>query len=119
VVAGLQRPRFVGDPDQPPYAFAILRHGEVELMIRRGAPPVRPAAKTYDWDVYLRWEEGRNNRPTFRELYAMLCERGIVTRRLERMAYGLCEFEIADPDGYVLCLCAKLEDDRDLPTPEG
>jgi hypothetical protein len=30
---------------------------------------------------------------------------------------GLAEFEITDPDGYVLCLSQSLEDASDLPTP--
>src|SRR5262245_8902871 len=105
---------FVGDPFpvQPPHQFAILRHGTVELMLRRGAPPVRPPSRLYDWDVYLRREGNR-----FRELYAAFNARGIVTRRLERMPYGLAEFEIMDPDGYVLCLSQFLDDAVDLPTP--
>ena len=46
---------FVGDPFPalPPHEFAILRHGGVELMLRRGSPPVRPQPRQYDWDVYL------------------------------------------------------------------
>ena len=49
---------FVGDPfpGAPPHEFAILRHGQVELMLRRGSPPVRPTPRPYDWDVYLRRE---------------------------------------------------------------
>ena len=105
---------FVGDPfpNQPPYAFAILRQGQVELMLRRGSPPERPKPKPYDWDVYLRLEGSR-----FREVFAQFNSRGIVTRRLERMFYGLAEFEITDPDGYVICLSQMLEDASDLPTP--
>ncbi len=105
---------FVGDPfpATPPYEFAILRHGQAELMIRRGSPPVRPKPGHYDWDVYLRFEGSR-----FRELFAFLSTRGIVTRRLERMLYGVAEFEITDPDGYVVCLGQQLEDASDLPTP--
>jgi hypothetical protein len=34
-----------------------------------------------------------------------------------RMPYGLAEFEITDPDGYVICLSQLLEDAGDLPTP--
>lgn len=107
---------FVGDPfpAKPPHEFAILRHGQTELMLRRAAPPVRPQPKPYDWDVYLRLEGSR-----FRELFAQLNTRGIVTRRLERMFYGLAEFEITDPDGYVICLSQMLEDANDLPTPAG
>lgn len=107
---------FVGDPfpAKPPHEFAILRHGPTELMLRRGAPPVRPQPKPYDWDVYLRLEGSR-----FRELFAQLSACGIVSRRLERMFYGLAEFEITDPDGYVICLSQMLEDASDLPTPQG
>lgn len=105
---------FVGDsfPAAPPHEFAILRQGQVELMLRRGSPPVRPKSRQYDWHVYLRREGSR-----FREVFAAFNERGIVTRRLERMPYGLAEFEITDPDGYVICLSQLLEDASDLPTP--
>jgi uncharacterized glyoxalase superfamily protein PhnB len=106
---------FVGDPfpASPPYEFAVLRHGQVELMLRRGSPPVRQP-RQYDWDVYLRREGER-----FREVFAAFNARGIVTRRLERMPYGLAEFEITDPDGYVICLSQKLENASDLPAPVG
>src|ERR1051326_4018881 len=84
---------FVSDPfpARPPHEFAILRHGQVELMLRRGSPPVRTTQRPYDWDVYLRREGAR-----FREVFAAFNARGIVTRRLERMPYGLAEFEITD-----------------------
>jgi uncharacterized glyoxalase superfamily protein PhnB len=106
---------FVGEPfpAQPPYEFAILRHGSTELMLRRGTPLVRPQPRPYDWDVYLRLEGSQ-----FRELFAQLTKRGIVTRRLERMFYGLAEFEITDPDGYSICLSQLLENADDLPTPD-
>jgi len=105
---------FVGDPfpAAPPFEFAILRQGLVELMLRRGSPPVRAKPRPYDWDVYLRREGSR-----FREVFAAFSARGIVTRRLERMPYGLAEFEITDPDGYVVCLSQQVEDASDLPTP--
>jgi hypothetical protein len=98
-------------PEKPPYEFAILRHGAVELMLRRGAPTARPP-RMYEWDVYLRREGAR-----FREVHAAFAAQGIVNRRLERMPYGLCEFEIVDPDGYIICLSQELEDADDLPTP--
>ncbi len=107
---------FVGDPfpAAPPHEFAILRHGQVELMLRRGSPPVRSKPRQYDWDVYLRREGER-----FREVFAAFSARGIVSRRLERMPYGLTEFEITDPDGYAICLSQLLEDASDLPAPAG
>ena len=99
-------------PAKPPHQFAILRHGPVELMLRCGAPPARATPRLYDWDVYLRLEGSR-----FRELFSQCQTRTIVARRLERMFYGLSEFEITDPDGYVICLSQLLEDASDLPTP--
>lgn len=100
-------------PDSPPYRFAILRHGPAELMLRAGPAQVGQIRTPYDWDVYLRLQG-----EAFRELFARLQARGVVSRRLERMPYGLAEFEITDPDGYTLCL-AQPDDDggHDLPTP--
>lgn len=105
---------FVGDPfpPAPPHEFAILRHGPTELMLRRGAAPTRNQPQRCDWDVYLRLKDSR-----FRELFALCTTRGIVARRLEQMFYGLAEFEITDPDGYVICLSQCLEDADDLPRP--
>jgi uncharacterized glyoxalase superfamily protein PhnB len=105
---------YIGDPfpEAPPHAFAILRNGPTELMLRRGAPPARTQPRQYDWDVYLRVESSR-----FREVFAQFNARGIVTRRLERMPYGPVEFELTDPDGYAICLSQVLEDAGDLPGP--
>ena len=106
---------FLGDPfpAAPPHAFAILRHGQIELMLRRGSPPVRQPPRQYDWDLYLRLGGNR-----LREAFTAFSTRGIVSRRLERMFYGLAEFEITDPDGYVICLSESLEDISDLPVPD-
>jgi catechol 2,3-dioxygenase-like lactoylglutathione lyase family enzyme len=105
---------FVGDPfpAEPPHDFAILQHGPVELMLRCDTAPIRPNPRPYDWDVYLRLEA-----TPFREAFAHFKAKGIVTRRLERMFYGLAEFEITDPDGHILCLSQALENADDLPTP--
>jgi hypothetical protein len=73
---------------------------------------VRTKPRPYDWDVYLRREDER-----FREVFAAFSAQGIVTRRLERMIYGLAEFEITNPGGYVICLSQQSEDRSDLPTP--
>jgi hypothetical protein len=67
---------FVADPfpASRPHEFAILRHGQVELMLRRGSPPVRPEPKQYDWDVYL-----RRDGDSFREVFAAFSALGIVS----------------------------------------
>jgi len=106
---------FIADPfpQSPPFEFAILRHGGTEIMLRRETPRLRPGPRPYRWDVYLRLAGGR-----LREVYAELSRRQLVTRRLERMFYGLAEFEVTDPDGYVLCLSEEFVDNGDLPAPE-
>jgi len=105
-------------PAKPPYQFAILRHGNTELMLQRSANAGTRNPTPYRWDVYLRLEGGRI-RKLIQELSALLpIEGGRIQRRLERMFYGLCEFEIVDLDGYVICLAEPLRDDSDLPTPE-
>ncbi|MCP5476595.1 MAG: hypothetical protein R3F18_20585 [Lysobacterales bacterium] len=105
---------FVGDPfpSSPPHEFAILRHAAVELMLRKGSPAPR-STHPYDWDLYLR-REGAG----FREIYAAFSAHGIVTRRLERMPYGMAEFELTDPDGYRICLGQPLTHMDDLPAAE-
>ena len=100
-------------PDSPPYQFAILRHGQAELMLRRGTPTVLPGRPPYQWNVYLRLDGGR-----IRQLCAELSRGGVVSRRLERMFYGLAEFEIKDPDGYAICLAEEIGDSQDSPTPQ-
>jgi hypothetical protein len=101
-------------PPSPPHQFAILRHGETELMLQRHAERPGRTPKPYRWDVYLRLEGGR-----LPMLFQALEPTHCVQRRIERMPYGLCEFEIVDPDGYVICLAEPLRQDQDYPTPEG
>ena len=100
-------------PESPPYQFAILRHGQTELMLRCGSSKALTGPRHYKWDVYLRLSGGQ-----IRQRFAELTSRRVVSRRLERMFYGLAEFEIRDPDGYVLCLAEELGDSQDLPTPQ-
>jgi catechol 2,3-dioxygenase-like lactoylglutathione lyase family enzyme len=100
-------------PEAPPHQFALLRHGPAELMLRCGAPKAAGPPRPYRWDVYLRLTGGR-----LRHLYADLSRPGVVSRRLERMFYGVAEFEVRDPDGYALCLAEALADAQDLPTPQ-
>jgi catechol 2,3-dioxygenase-like lactoylglutathione lyase family enzyme len=105
----------VGDPfpAAPPHRFAILRRGGAEVMLRDGGDPSRAPRGPYDWDLYLRVEG-----VSLRELYAALRGADLAARRLERMAYGMSEFEVIDPDGHRICLAQELPDAGDLPTPE-
>lgn len=95
-------------PDSPPYVFAVLKCGPAELMLRRSTFGRLPAWE--DWDVRIPLASG------LRELYACLSSLGIVVRRLERMPYCDAEFDIRDPDGYIICFSQMLDDASDLPT---
>jgi catechol 2,3-dioxygenase-like lactoylglutathione lyase family enzyme len=97
-------------PDESPHVFAILTHGSAELMLRRSEFGRLPAWE--DWDVRIPLASG------LRELYARLSAQGVVTRRLERMPYCDAEFDVRDPDGYIICFSQMLEDASDLPSPE-
>lgn len=78
-------------------------------MLRR-ASEGRPSGWR-GWDVYLRLSDG------LRELHARLHPQGVVTRHLELMFYGDAEFDVRDPDGYILCVSQVLAHASDLPSP--
>ncbi len=102
-------------PAEPPFQFAILRTpAGAELMLRRGRPPDRERPGPYDWDVYLRIDGG-----SLLAAFGRLQSAGAIARRMERMPYGLAEFEAVDPDGHVLCLSGEPIGAEGLPTPEG
>jgi catechol 2,3-dioxygenase-like lactoylglutathione lyase family enzyme len=94
-------------PDHPPHVFAILKRGAAEIMLRRS--PFGRSPQWEDWDVRIPLKNG------LRELYARLLPLRVVTRRLERMPYCDAEFDIKDPDGYVICISQMLADADDIP----
>ena len=83
-------------PERPPYRFALLSRAGAELMLRAAADPasIRPPE---GWALYVRLAGGR-----IRDLHATLAERGEVLRPLQRMPHGDAEFDVRDPDGYVV-----------------
>ena len=100
-------------PREPPHKFAILRCGLVELMLRQCKSKNARTPRRYDWDVYLRVDLD-----SLRKFHEALFAQGLVTRRMERMFYGLAEFEVTDLDGNVLCIGGESSDIDELPTPE-
>ena len=76
-------------------------------MLRRS--PFGRSPDLEDWDLRLPLKDG------LRELYARLQTLGVVTRSLERMPYCDSEFDIKDPDGYVICISQMLENASDIP----
>jgi catechol 2,3-dioxygenase-like lactoylglutathione lyase family enzyme len=92
-------------PKSPPYSFAILRRDEAEIMLQcaeetKGAGSTRRAADpAFRWSVYLRIEG-----TAILDVAAAVGKKATVLRDPERMAYGLVEFELCDPDGYRVCI---------------
>ncbi|MPZ48561.1 MAG: hypothetical protein GEU75_04480 [Dehalococcoidia bacterium] len=94
-----------------PYVFAVLSNGHAEIMIKRGNGFRRGHLTADIWDVYLRLEGQR-----IREVYADLQAKGAdIARTLMQMPYNDCEFDVRDPDGYVLCLSERLADPSGIP----
>lgn len=88
-------------PSTPPHTFGILRRDDVEIFLQQLDGYQRP--DVYDrreggvWSAYLQTEG-------VRALYDALKSRADVTvvQPLHRQPYRQTEFEIRDPNGYVL-----------------
>src|SRR3954467_1822968 len=92
---------FRGDPfpAHEPYVFGILRRHGLEIMLQRVPDHRKP--DLYDsgnggvWDAYLRIDG-------LAELYERVRDRLKLKQPLRRPPYGLSEFEVEDPNGYIL-----------------
>jgi uncharacterized glyoxalase superfamily protein PhnB len=98
-------------PDKPPYEFAMIFNLLATLMVRRHAG-YRRSPDWKSWDLYLNLSD-----ESVREYHAKMKDAGLVVRDLQRMPYGMIEFDIADPDGHIICLGGLLQDAGDIPTP--
>jgi uncharacterized glyoxalase superfamily protein PhnB len=86
-------------PKEEPFVFASVIRDGVEIMLmhiegyqKPGLSPLRPEGL---WDAYIRMEG-------VRELYDSLRDKIPIKMALVRQPYGDTEFEIRDPNGYVL-----------------
>ena len=88
-------------PKRPPHAFCILRRDAVTLFLQQLDGYQRPdhygERDGGVWNVYL-------ETVGVQELFATLSQRSDVTlvQTLHRQPYHQTEFEIRDPDGYLL-----------------
>lgn len=86
-------------PKQPPFVYAGLQRDNAELMLLRlegyqkpDLTHLRPAGV---WDAYIRME-------AVAELYQTVRDKPFVRMQLTKQSYGDTEFEVCDPNGYVL-----------------
>jgi predicted enzyme related to lactoylglutathione lyase len=92
---------FVADPfpASEPYVFAILSRDDVEIFLQHVEGYHKP--NLYDaraggvWDAYIRTEG-------VEDLYESVRDEAQIIQPLRRQPYGAWEFEIRDPNGYVL-----------------
>jgi uncharacterized glyoxalase superfamily protein PhnB len=92
---------FLSDPfpGSEPYLFAILSRGNIEIMLQRivgyEKPDIYGLRSGGVWDAYIRTEG-------VRDLYESVREEATFVKPLRQQPYGAWEFEVKDPNGYVL-----------------
>jgi len=96
-----QHLRFSSDPfpEQEPYVFAILFLDHVEIMLQLiegfEKPDFYARRGGGVWDAYIRTEG-------VKELYEAVKDNVTIVQPLRQQPYGAWEFEVKDPNGYVL-----------------
>jgi len=97
-------------PKTEPYAFASLVRDEVEIMLQLiegyQKPDLYHLRSGGVWDEYVRME-------SVKEFYESIRENVPIIRPLQKQFYGDWEFEVKDPNGYVLVF-SELIDGRQL-----
>ncbi len=92
---------FIGDPfpESEPYVFAILRRDNVEIMLQRivdyEKPDLYNSRPGGVWDAYFRVEG-------VHDLFESVEDEATIVQPLRRQPYGNWEFEVRDPNGYLL-----------------
>jgi uncharacterized glyoxalase superfamily protein PhnB len=86
-------------PQQEPYVFASLMRGPVEIMLLALAdyekPDLRDRRPAGLWDAYIRVDG-------VYALYQSVEGKPFIQMPLKHQSYGDWEFEVRDPNGYVL-----------------
>ncbi len=86
-------------PDQEPYAYASLQRGAAEIMLLSlpdyEKPDLRGRRPAGLWDAYIR-TEGVDT------LYRSFAGQTFIEMPLVERPYGDWEFEVVDPNGYLL-----------------
>ena len=86
-------------PNEEPWSYASLQLGGAEIMLLSLEGYEKPDLRSHRpeglWDAYLRMNGVRT-------LYETLAGKPFIQAALTRQPYGDWEFEVRDPDGYVL-----------------
>ncbi len=86
-------------PKNPPYVFASVCRDKVEIMFQRiegyQKPDLSGLRRAGVWDAYIRMEG-------VKEFYESVKDKIEIKMPLQKQRYGDWEFEVKDPNGYVL-----------------
>jgi uncharacterized glyoxalase superfamily protein PhnB len=86
-------------PPSPPHAFAIACRNGVEIMFQRlegyEKPDLYARRSGGVWNAYIRMEG-------VKEFYESIKDRVEIKMPLRKQPYGDWEFEVKDPNGYLL-----------------
>ena len=86
-------------PENPPYVFASVSRDDVEIMFQRIEGYQKPGLYHLRsggvWDAYIRMEG-------VKELYEAIRDKVEIKMALRQQPYGDWEFEVKDPNGYIL-----------------
>ena len=88
-------------PEQPPYVFALMKHGGVQIFLNAPEPAAaeypafkdRPIGGTLT--LFIQVDD-------VRAAHEALKSRVEIVMPLEKKWYGVTEFAFTDPDGYVI-----------------
>jgi predicted enzyme related to lactoylglutathione lyase len=93
-------------PEAEPYVFAILFRDQVEIMLQWVEGYEKPdlSARRGDgvWDAYIRVAG-------VKEMFESVQNSVTIFRPLRQQPYGAWEFEVKDPNGYLLVFSGTIE----------
>ena len=86
-------------PEKPPYVFASVYRDGIEIMFQRleayQKPDLHRLRDGGVWDAYIRMEG-------VKEFYEAVKDKVEIKMALRQQPYGDWEFEVKDPNGYIL-----------------
>jgi len=101
-------------PKTKPHAYASLQRGGAEIMLLAlpgyEKPDLRARRPEGLWDVYVRLQG-------VERLYESVRGQAFVQMPLRRQPYGDLEFEVRDPNGYVVVFGGDVPDTEEAPRP--
>jgi uncharacterized glyoxalase superfamily protein PhnB len=94
-------------PPQDPYVFAIMNRDNIEIMLQRvegyEKPDLYNTRAGGVWDAYFRIEG-------VKDLFESVRDEATIVKPLRKQPYGNWEFEIRDPNGYLLVFSEEAAD---------